>query len=61
MIPKTDAHKELKKLWDLLEYVRQKKLGLDWQSKLVYKDIEEQIVNKIKVLKEGIKTDSMVK
>ncbi len=61
MIPKTQAQIELKKLQDLLEYVRQKKLGLDWQSKTVYKQIEDQIIEKIKALHPSHSANDMVK
>ena len=61
MNPKTQTQKELQKLQQLLEHVRQKKLGLDWQSKTVYKQIEDQIIEKIKALHPSNDVSNVVK
>lgn len=38
----------LKQLYELLKAIREHKLGLDWESKTQYKEIEEKIIAEIK-------------
>jgi hypothetical protein len=45
-----DRNKRLNKLQTLLEVNRQHMLGLDWQSKLEFKEIEKKIIAEIKSL-----------
>ena len=51
---KKQTHQHLKELYKLLESVKQKRLGLDWQSKLSYNRLEEEIVKKIKEIEQTI-------
>lgn len=53
-----DRKKRLKKLHTLLEMNKQHMLGLDWQSKLEFKAIEQKIIAEIKSLTQNT---SMVK
>ena len=48
-----DRNTRLKKLQRLLELNRQHMLGLDWQSKLEFKEIESKIIAEIKSLTEN--------
>ena len=43
-----DTSTRLKHLYQLLQAIREHKLGLDWESKTQYKEIEEKIIAEIK-------------
>lgn len=45
-----DNKNRLKKLYQLLEAIRQHMLGLDWESKIEYKKMENKIIEEIKSL-----------
>ena len=61
MIQKTETREQLKRLYEFLEHIKQQRLGLDWQSKISYNEIEKQVVEKIKILETRVSTQSMVK
>ena len=54
-------NKELNNLYTLLESVKQKRLGLDWQSKIFYNDLEKEVVEKIKAMESNLHSTDMVK
>ena len=54
-------NKELNNLYTLLESIKQKRLGLDWQSKIFYNDLEKEVVEKIKAMESNLHSTDMVK
>lgn len=57
----TETQKKLKNLYTLLETIKQKRLGVDWESKLSYNKLEKEVVKKIKDIEMAIRSRSMVK
>jgi hypothetical protein len=61
MIQETQSQKQLYNLYQLLEVIKQKRLGLDWQSKLFYNNLEKEVIEKIKNIETSTQPTDMVK
>jgi hypothetical protein len=57
----TDTEVRLKKLYALLEKIKQHKLGLDWESKLEFEAMEKKIVEEIKSINQTFAKTDVVK
>lgn len=51
----------LKKLYNLLEAIRQHKLGLDWESKLEFNELEKKVIDQIEEILQSKKQKNVVK
>lgn len=55
----SQSHKEIKKLYDLLERVRAASLGSDYKTRMEMKDMADKIVEKIKEMTKQQECDKM--